>query len=58
MQRRITQMFTDLFPRNRHDHEVDMEASDDSSEVNRATEEQLLKLREQTEVIFKNLFWT
>jgi len=51
-------MFTDLFPRNRHDHEVDMEASDDSSEVNRATEEQLLKLREQTEVIYKNLFWT
>ena len=58
MQRRITQMFTDLFPRNRHDHEVDMEASDDSSELNRAMEEQLLELREQTEIVFKNLYWT
>ena len=51
-------MFTDLFPRNQHDHEVDMEASDDSAEVNRATEEQLLELREQTNVIYKNLYWT
>ena len=39
MQRRITQMFTDLFPRNNHDHEVDMEAPDEDDEVDGATEE-------------------
>jgi len=39
-------MFTDLFPQNRHDHEVDMDDPDESSEVDRATEEQMLELKE------------
>ena len=58
MQRRITQMFKDLFPRNNHDHEVDMDAPDDSSDGDGAMEEQLEELKEQTKKIYKNLYWT
>ena len=58
MQQRITQFVTFVRGRGGHDHEEDEQAADDEEEMDRATEEQLRELREQTEDIYKNLYWT
>ena len=46
MQQRITEFVTYIRGRGGHDHEEDEEASDEEEEMDRATEEQLLELRE------------
>ena len=58
MQQRITQFITFIREGGGHDQDEDEQASDDEEEMDRATVEQLRELREQTEVIYKNLYWT
>ena len=58
MQQRITQFITFIREGGWHDQNEDEQASDDEEEMDRATVEQLRELREQTEVIYKNLYWT
>ena len=58
MQQRITQFITLIRGGNQHDQEEDDQVDDEEEEADRATEEQLQELREQTEVIYKNLYWT
>ena len=58
MQQRITQFITLLRGGGQHDQEEDDQVDDEEEEADRATEEQLQELREQTEVIYKNLYWT
>jgi len=58
MQQRITQFITLLRGGGQHDQEEDDQVLDEEEEADRATEEQLQELREQTEAIYKNLYWT
>ena len=58
MQQRITQFITLLRGRGQNDQEEDDQVLDEEEEADRATEEQLQELREQTEAIYKNLYWT
>ena len=58
MQKRITDFITYVAGIRGQADEEEEQAEDDEQIVDRATEEQLLELREQTKEIFKNLFWT
>ena len=58
MQKRITDFITYVAGLRGQADEEEEQAEDDEQIVDRATEEQLLELREQTKEIFKNLFWT
>ena len=58
VQRRITQIFTNLFAKNQDQEEGDGSGSGSSSQSDRASAGQLATLREQTEEQYKNLSWT
>ena len=58
MQRRITDFITYVAGLRGHDDDGQGQEVNEEEEVDRATDGQLAELREQTEEIFKNLFWT
>ena len=58
MQRRLTQLFPNLLGRFGQQNDGEDQAPEENDAVDRATEEQLQELREQTEDIFKGKFWT
>ena len=58
MQRRLTQLFPNLLGRPAVDLEEANQILERDEEVDRATEEQLAELREQTEDIYNRKYWT
>ena len=58
MQRRITDFITYVAGLRGNDDDGQEEVANEEEEVDRATDGQLTELREQTEEIFKHLFWT
>ena len=58
MQKRITDFITYVAGLRGQEDDGEDQAEDNEQIVDRATEEQLLELREQTKEIFKNFFWT
>ena len=58
MQRRITDFITYVVGLRGHDDDGQINAANEEKEVDRATDDQLAELRDQTEEIFKHLFWT
>ena len=53
MQRRLTQLFPNLLARAAEDQEEENQIPEADQAVDRATDEQLLELREQTEEIYR-----
>ena len=58
MQRRLTQLFPFLLGRQEQENEENVQVHEEVEAVDRATDEQLQELREQTKEIFKGKSWT
>ena len=58
MLRRITELWPNLLRGNAGQQEGDQQIQEEDADADRATDEQLAQLREQTMDIYKNLYWT